>query len=70
MRRLTNFVFGAIIGAFVGAATAILLAPSSGDDLRGDVRDRFKNFWDELQAAAQERRSEMEAQLQALRKPQ
>ncbi len=70
MRRLTNFIFGVIIGAFVGAATAILLAPSSGDDLRIEMRDRFKSLWDELQDAAQERRTEMESQLAEMRKPQ
>jgi len=70
MRRLFNFIFGAIIGGFVGAAAAILLAPSSGDDLKLEIRDRFKGLWDELQSAAQERKAEMEGQLQEMRKPQ
>ena len=70
MRRLFNFIFGAIIGGFVGAAAAILLAPSSGDDLQLEIRDRFKGLWDELQAAAQDRKAEMEGQLQEMRKPQ
>ena len=70
MRRLFNFIFGAIIGGFVGAAAAILLAPSSGDDLKLEIRDRFKGLWDELQAAAQDRKAEMESQLQEMRKPQ
>ena len=70
MRRLINFIFGAIIGAFVGAAAAILLAPSSGNDLRVEMRERFKGLWDELQEAAQDRRTEMESQLEEMRKPQ
>lgn len=69
MRRLFNFIFGAIIGGFVGAAAAILLAPSSGDKLRVEMRDRFQGLWDELQAAARDRRVEMEDQLQEMRKP-
>ncbi len=69
MRRLANFILGAMIGAFVGAATTILLTPSSGDDIRAEMRDRFSQIWGELQDAAQERRVEMEGQLAEMRKP-
>lgn len=67
MRRLFAFVLGAASGALIGASVAILMAPSSGDDLRGELRSRFGRFFDELQAAAQERRSELEHQLYDMR---
>lgn len=70
MRRSMNFVLGAALGAVVGAAVAILMAPNSGDDLRGEIRDRFGRFGEELQEAAQERRAELERQLKTLRQPQ
>jgi gas vesicle protein len=35
-----NFLLGTIIGGVVGAATALLLAPKSGKELRSDVNDQ------------------------------
>jgi gas vesicle protein len=67
MRRLLTFILGAASGALVGASVAILLAPSSGEDLRGGLRDRFGRLRDELQSAANERRSELERQLSSMR---
>lgn len=37
---------GVIIGGVVGAAAALLLAPKSGRELRGDIRDRYHNVQD------------------------
>jgi gas vesicle protein len=34
---------GALIGSVIGAATALLLAPKSGRELRGDIRDRYSD---------------------------
>lgn len=70
MRRVFNFVLGAGLGALAGAALAILLAPSSGEELRGEMRDRFSRFRSEIEEAARERRSELERQLQGMRHPQ
>ncbi|WP_085523079.1 YtxH domain-containing protein [Tuberibacillus sp. Marseille-P3662] len=33
-----NFVKGAVVGSLVGAVTALLMAPKSGQDLRDDLR--------------------------------
>jgi gas vesicle protein len=70
MRRFFGFLLGAAGGALVGATLAILLAPASGQDLRNEMRSRFKKFGDELQEAAQQRRGELERQLEAMRHPQ
>ncbi len=70
MRRMFNFLLGAGIGALVGATIAVLLAPSSGDDLRAEVRARFGRFRNELREAASQRREELERQLQRMRLPQ
>jgi gas vesicle protein len=32
-----DFIIGSLIGAFLGATTALLLAPKSGKELRGDI---------------------------------
>ncbi len=70
MRRMFNFVMGAGIGALVGATLAVLLAPSSGEDLRSEVQARFIRFRDEINEAAKQRRAELERQLEAMRLPQ
>ncbi len=69
MKRLLSFLLGAASGALVGASVAILMAPSSGDDLRGELRSRFGRLRDELQSAADERRAELERQLTSMRQP-
>jgi len=70
MRRMVNFLMGAGIGALVGATLAVLLAPSSGEDLRSDVQARFSRFRDEISEAAKQRRAELESQLESMRLPQ
>ncbi len=42
---------GALIGGVIGATAALLLAPKSGRELRGDIRDRY--------ASAQDRTKQM-----------
>jgi len=37
---------GAIIGGAIGAAAALLLAPKSGRELRGDIRERYSSMQD------------------------
>ncbi|RKP45832.1 YtxH domain-containing protein [Cohnella endophytica] len=34
---------GALIGGVVGATAALLLAPKSGRELRGDIKDRYSS---------------------------
>ncbi|HSS96980.1 MAG TPA: YtxH domain-containing protein [Terriglobales bacterium] len=70
MRRLFSFILGAASGALIGAAVAILMAPASGEDLRGDFRSRFNRLRDELQNAAAQRREELEQQLYGMRHPE
>jgi len=69
MRRIIGFIAGAMCGAIVGAVAALLLAPSSGVDLRQDIRARVDELVAEGRRAAEERRAELEAQLAALKRP-
>lgn len=41
-----GFVFGALIGASVGAIAALLLAPKSGAELRKDLAEKSKEAYD------------------------
>jgi gas vesicle protein len=67
MRRFGNFVAGAIFGALAGAAVGLLLAPGSGDELRKSAVDRVMSMRDEIRQAYETRRTQLQAELDALR---
>lgn len=67
MRRFTNFVAGAFCGALVGSVLALLLAPSSGLELRQRAVDRIDTLRSEMDDAYRTRRAQLEAELESLR---
>ena len=67
MRRFTSFVTGVIFGALVGAVTALLLAPTSGEDLRSRARERIDDLSDDVREAYNARVAQLEAELEKLR---
>lgn len=69
MRKFLSFLVGAALGGLVGASAAMLLAPLSGSDLRGQLHERTLRVQEEVKAAAMNRRIELEQQLSALRAP-
>jgi gas vesicle protein len=70
MKKFFSFLSGASMGALVGATFALLLAPSSGDDLRSELRGRISTLQNELGQAASSRKLELEKKLAELRQPQ
>ncbi|WP_186438537.1 YtxH domain-containing protein [Cohnella terricola] len=46
MPETRGTIKGALIGGVIGAAAALLLAPKSGKELRGDIRDRYSSMQD------------------------
>jgi gas vesicle protein len=58
-----------MMGTLVGATIGLLMTPYSGDDLQAEIRARIERVQHEMKSAAQARREEMEAQLEALRAP-
>ena len=67
MRRFMTFVTGVVFGAVVGAVTALLLAPTSGEELRSKARERFDDLSDEVREAYAARVAQLEAELEKLR---
>ncbi len=67
--KVVGFLLGAALGALVGGMAALLLAPSSGNELRQQIRDRAQYVQDEVKRAADERRAELENQLAEMRAP-
>jgi gas vesicle protein len=69
MRRVLSFCTGVIMGALAGATVALLFAPGSGEEIRGQLQDRSIRLKDEIKAVADARRAELERELSALRAP-
>ena len=58
-----KFFEGLIVGAVVGAAVALFMAPQSGEQTKSGIKDRIDLVLEEGKRAAAERRAELEAQL-------
>jgi gas vesicle protein len=69
MRKLIAFIAGAALGSLVGTTLALLMAPSTGADLRTKAQNRYQEIRSEIIDASAARRAELEGQLQALRSP-
>ena len=69
MSKFFNFIAGATLGALVGASVAVLLAPTSGEELQAQIKSQVDQIQLEVKTAASNRRSELENQLSNLREP-
>jgi gas vesicle protein len=69
MRRIFSFLTGIMIGGLVGATVGILLAPTSGEEVRTQIQERSIRLRDDIKAVAEARRAELERELEALRAP-
>lgn len=70
MRRALSWAFGFIVGAAIGGMLVLLFAPSSGDDLVRRIRQGYDQTMLDAHKAAEERRLELEARLELMRKGQ
>ena len=68
MSRFLSFIAGVISGALVGSVTALLLAPTSGEELRQQSLERADQFRSDVQMAYEARVAQLEAELARLRK--
>ncbi len=68
MNKALNFMAGMLCGALVGAVTALLLAPSSGEQLRSDVTTRWEDALAEAHKAMEDTRRQMQEQFEQMQK--
>jgi gas vesicle protein len=66
MRKFASFVFGSVMGAMFGAVVALLIAPSSGEELQARAKERVATLRDEVQNAYEVRTAQLQAELEAL----
>ena len=70
MKKAMTFIFGAVLGGVLGGVTALLLAPYSGKELQTVIQKEVENIQIEIKEAAQQKRAELEEQLDELIHPQ
>ncbi|MFW5713564.1 MAG: YtxH domain-containing protein, partial [Brevefilum sp.] len=66
-RKFGNLMFGAILGGLIGSALALWFAPAPGEKTRNEIEAYFNNLQEEVSRAADEKRAELEAQLNKMR---
>ena len=69
MKRMFGFLIGIFVGSLVGSTIALLMAPESGEEMRGMIRARGENFFSDVRHAADERRIELRHKLDEMRAP-
>ena len=69
MRIMFGFLIGIFAGGLVGGVLALLLAPESGEKLRGQLRDRGQVLMNDVRHSADSRRIELRNRLETLRAP-
>jgi gas vesicle protein len=67
MKKLMYVLLGTVVGGLVGSALAFLFAPASGAESRERLHSYFTNVSEELKQASQQKREELESQLDTLR---
>ena len=73
MKYASNFVLGVLLGAAIGSIVALLFAPSSGEELRGNIKTqadaqyaRLQGEWQRGIAELQTRMDKMNSDLQVM----
>jgi gas vesicle protein len=69
MNKILNFLVGLLVGALFGGVVALMLTPSSGQDIRRQIGERVQYVQDEVKRASSEKRADLERQLADLRAP-
>ena len=63
MKYVLSFVLGTAFGALAGTTIALLLAPSSGEELRGNIKTKADAEYVKLQEEWQKGRQEMQLRM-------
>ena len=76
MKNALSFVLGAVFGAAIGSIVALLFAPSSGEELRTNLKTqadtqyaKLQDEWQKGMHEMQTRMDKMGSDLQAMSKP-
>lgn len=66
-KKVISLVLGFTLGALISALAVWLLSPTTGKELRVQIKDHYKDARQAAEAAGEKRRAELEAELQQMR---
>jgi gas vesicle protein len=67
MKKFMSFMTGAILGGLIGASVVMLYAPTDGKTMQTRIKDSFIELKSDVLQAAEDRRKELNEQLNQLR---
>jgi gas vesicle protein len=67
--KMFNFTMGLLLGAAVGYAVTLLFVPQPGAETQEEIRQQVEIVLERGRRAAEEKREQLEARLEALKKP-
>lgn len=67
MNKVFSFLAGSLCGVLVGSVTALLLAPTSGEQLRADANARWEEAVRAANQAKEAKRLEMEVEFERMK---
>jgi len=67
MKKISRFITGAFLGALVSSLLVLLFTPKSGSQLRHTVTNRIQNISSEIRIASEQKRKELEEELERLK---
>ncbi len=67
MSKFSSFITGTMIGGLVGSALVLLFTPFTGNQLQTNVCGYIQNIKDEVRLAGEQKKAELEAELETLR---
>ncbi len=68
MGKVLVFMSGVIAGAILGGVVAILMTPQSGENLRGQARQRYQDALEAGKKAADERKQQLINEYEAMKR--
>jgi gas vesicle protein len=66
MKYTLSFLSGTLVGAVIGALIALLFAPTSGEELRGNIKNHADTQYIKLQGEWEKGKQEMQTRIDKL----
>ncbi len=67
MSKTCSFLKGAILGGIISSILVLLFTPFTGEECQSSIRGYIYNIQNEVRRAGEEKRLELECELEALR---